>query len=211
MIQCKAEITPIAETRVKDIASSRSETRLSGDAVTIDAPGSAVHRIASKELLQTPSVSFRDFRTGIGHSLNRRQLLHASAVISAAAVLRGAGAADPAPTTFGSSSVRELARTLASKSFEPPDEKLPDPLQNLSYDQYRSIRFLPEHALWRNEKLPFQAQFFHRGFFYKNKVDLFEVSNGRAIPIQYRRDNFSFGEGLGQWPDVDLGFAGFRI
>jgi periplasmic glucans biosynthesis protein len=141
--------------------------------------------------------------------LNRRQLLHASAVISAAAALPGVKAADSA--AFGSSSVRELARALANKSFEPPDEKLPDALQNLSYDQYRSIRFLPERALWRNEKLPFQVQFFHRGFFYKNKVDLFEVSNGRAIPIQYRRDEFSFGEGLGQWPDVDLGFAGFRI
>ena len=143
--------------------------------------------------------------------MNRRQLLRASAVMSAAALLPRMSAADSATTAFGSSTVRDLARALATKSFEPPDEKLPDILQNLSYDQYRSIRFLPDHALWHSEKLPFQAQFFHRGFFYKNRVDLFEVSNGRAVPIQYRRDDFSFGEGLGQWPDVDLGFAGFRI
>ncbi|QQN65156.1 glucan biosynthesis protein G [Bradyrhizobium diazoefficiens] len=144
--------------------------------------------------------------------MNRRQLLRASALISAATVLRPTEAADAtSDAAFGSSSVRELARTLASKSFEPPDEKLPDVLKDLNYDQYRSIRFLPEHALWRSEKLPFQAQFFHRGFFYKNRVDLFEVSDGRAVPIRYRRDDFSFGAGLGQWPDVDLGFAGFRI
>lgn len=144
--------------------------------------------------------------------MNRRQLLRASAVMSAAAVLPPAQAADAASdAAFGPSSVRELARALAAKSFEPPDEKLPDALKGLNYDQYRSIRFLPEHALWRSEKLPFQAQFFHRGFFYKNRVDLFEVSDGRAVPIRYRRDDFSFGAGLGQWPDVDLGFAGFRI
>jgi glucans biosynthesis protein len=104
-----------------------------------------------------------------------------------------------------------LARNIASKPFEPPDEKLPDALKNLNYDQYRSIRFLPEHALWRSEKLPFQAQFFHRGFFYKNRVDLHEVTNRRAVAIKYRRDDFSFGPDIGQWPETDLSFAGFRI
>lgn len=144
--------------------------------------------------------------------MNRRQLLRASAVMSAAAVLPTVQAADAASdAAFGPSSVRDLARALAAKSFEPSDEKLPDALKDLNYDQYRLIRFLPEHALWHSEKLPFQAQFFHRGFFYKNRVDLFEVSNGRAVPIRYRRDDFSFGADLGQWPDVDLGFAGFRI
>jgi glucans biosynthesis protein len=210
MTLCKAEITATAEVRAADPASSPREARFSNGAVTIEA-SVLLFKVAPTELLQPPLVSFVDFGTGMGHLLNRRQLLRASAAISTAAVLPAAKAADTPASSFGSSSVRELARALASKSFEPPDEKLPDVLQNLSYDQYRSIRFLPEHALWRNEKLPFQAQFFHRGFFYKNKVDLFEVSNGRAVPIQYRRDNFSFGEGLGQWPDVDLGFAGFRI
>lgn len=144
--------------------------------------------------------------------MNRRQLLRASAVISVAAALpRVDGADSAADVAFGLSSVRESARALAAKPFEPPDEKLPDALKDLNYDQYRSIRFLPERALWRDKKLPFQAQFFHRGFFYKNRVDLFEVSNGRAVPIRYRRNDFSFGEGFEQWPDVDLGFAGFRI
>ena len=144
--------------------------------------------------------------------MNRRQLLHASAVISAAAALPRVSTADStSEAAFGPSSVRELARSLAAKSFEPPDEKLPDALKDLNYDQYRSIRFLPDHALWRSETLPFQVQLFHRGFFYKNRVDIFEVSNGHAVPIRYRRDDFSFGEGLGQWGNVDLGFAGFRI
>ena len=175
-------------------------------------PESGCWHVAPEELLQTLTVSFLDLEPREGISLNRRQLLRASAVISAAAALPRVGAADsPSEVAFGPSSVRELARSLAAKSFEPPDEKLPDELRDLNYDQYRSIRFLPEHALWRDEKLPFQVQFFHRGFFYKNRVDMFEVRNGRAFPIRYQRDDFSFGEGLGQWGDVDLGFAGFRI
>ena len=92
-----------------------------------------------------------------------------------------------------------------------PDSKLTDSLKDLNYDQYRSIRFLPEHALWRGEKLPFEVQFFHRGFFYKNRVDVYEVVDGQAKKIQYRPDDFSFGEIKPPPPDADLGFGGFRI
>lgn len=112
---------------------------------------------------------------------------------------------------FGPSYVRDLARNLASKPFAPPEEKVPDALKDLTYDQYRSIRFLPERAAWRSEKLPFEVQFFHRGFFYKNRVDIYEVAGGRAVPIRYRRDDFAFGDNIGQVPEADLGFAGFRI
>ncbi|SDJ42015.1 glucans biosynthesis protein [Bradyrhizobium sp. Rc2d] len=144
--------------------------------------------------------------------MNRRQVLRASAAFSAATMLlRAAKAQTGSAPPFSPSYVRELARALAAKSFEPPDEKLPDALKNLNYDQYRSIRFTPEKALWRDEKLRFEVQFFHRGFFYKNRVEIFQVVNGSFMPIPYRRDDFSFGEGLGQWPDVDIGFSGFRI
>lgn len=144
--------------------------------------------------------------------MNRRQLLRGSVAVSAAAVLpRAADAQSGTALTFSPSYVRELARALATKPFAAPDEKLPEALKNLNYDQYRSIRFAPEKALWRAEKLPFEVQFFHRGFFYKNRVDIFQVADRSVTPVSYRRDDFSFGEGLGQWPDADLGFAGFRI
>jgi glucans biosynthesis protein len=68
-----------------------------------------------------------------------------------------------------------MARDLAGKSFKAPDNKLPDNLKDLDYDRYRAIRFLPERSLWRGEKLSFEAQFFHRGFFYTNRVDIYEV------------------------------------
>ena len=95
---------------------------------------------------------------------------------------------------FDRSVVRQLARDAASKPYKAPDTKLPDNLKNLDYDHYRQIRFLPEHALWRGEKLPFQVQFFHRGFFYAPRVDIYEVANGQATKIAYRPDDFSFGD-----------------
>lgn len=111
---------------------------------------------------------------------------------------------------FEAASVRALARDLAQKPYKPPDNKLPDVLKDLTYDRYRMIRFLPDHALWRADKLPFQLQFFHRGFYYANRVDIFEVKDGLATPIVYSPEMFSFGDQPA--PDVkNLGFAGFRI
>ena len=112
---------------------------------------------------------------------------------------------------FDPATVRQMARDLASKPYKPPDNKLPNNLKDLSYDQYRSIRFTPDKALWRGLNLPFEVQFFHRGFIYANRVDLFEVSQGKAQPIRYSPSLFSFGSVPPPPADADLGFAGFRL
>lgn len=144
--------------------------------------------------------------------MNRRDFLAASALPVVAGVAPGLlSQAHAQPGPFDRSSVRQAARDLASKPYRAPSEKLPDNLAKIDYDQYRAIRFLPDRALWRGEKLPFEAQFFHRGFFYKNQVDIFEVKNGQASKIAYQPDLFSFGGLAPPAPGVDLGFAGFRL
>jgi len=145
--------------------------------------------------------------------LNRRRFLQAAAALPLASST-ASGLALPAraeSAAFDRSIVRQSARDAASKPFKAPDSKLPDSLKNLDYDHYRAIRFLPERALWRGEKLPFQVQFFHRGFYYAPRVDIYEVANGQATRIAYRSDYFSFGQTPPPSPEVDLGFAGFRI
>jgi glucans biosynthesis protein len=145
--------------------------------------------------------------------LNRRDFLQVSAALPlAASGTRGLltpAQAESGP--FDRSIVRQMARDAAGKPFQAPDSKLPDNLKDLDYDHYRAIRFLPERALWREEKLPFRVQFFHRGFFYKNRVDIYEVANGQATKITYQPDSFSFGDTPPTKPGIDLGFAGFRI
>lgn len=144
--------------------------------------------------------------------MNRRNFLAASALPLVSAAVPGlfsAAQAEPAP--FDRSIVRQMARELAGKPYKAPSEKLPENLANVDYDHYRAIRFVPERALWRGEKLPFEAQFFHRGFFYKNRVEIFEVKNGQSSKIAYQPDLFSFGDLTPPDPAVDLGFAGFRL
>src|SRR5713101_9945808 len=100
-----------------------------------------------------------------GGFLNRRRFLQVATSLplasSAASGLSLPARAESA--AFDRSVVRQIARDAASKPFKAPDSKLPDSLKNLDYDHYRAIRFFPEHALWRGEKLPFEVQFFHRG------------------------------------------------
>jgi glucans biosynthesis protein len=145
--------------------------------------------------------------------LNRRRFLQTTAALPLASSTVGdlIASAKAEASPFDRSIVRQLARDAASKPYKASDETLPDNLKNLDYDHYREIRFLPERALWRSEKLPFQVQFFHRGFFYAPRIDIYEVANGQATKIAYRPDDFSFGSNHAPSSDTDLGFAGFRI
>lgn len=111
---------------------------------------------------------------------------------------------------FTASTVATRARALASRAYQPPHAALPPWLAKIGYDQYRDYRYRPERALWRKEGLPFQAQFFHRGFLFKDRVDIHVVADGRATPLPYSRDLFTYGPA--QVPDDHtLGFAGFRL
>jgi glucans biosynthesis protein len=145
--------------------------------------------------------------------LDRRRFLQAAAALPLASSAAG-GLVPPAKADsfpFDRAMVRQLARDAASKPYKAPDAKLPEGLKDLDYDHYRQIRFLPDRALWRGDKLPFEVQFFHRGFFYAPRVDIYEVANGQAAKIAYRSDDFSFGSNPLPNPGTDLGFAGFRI
>lgn len=148
----------------------------------------------------------------LGAALNRRQVLEASIALPLITILpdRNVLAASTS-TPFDPSVVRQIARDTAAKPFKAPDDKLPDALKKLNYDQYRAIRFNPERALWRGEKLPFEVQFFHRGFFYANRVDIYEVINREASKVGYQPDSFSFGPNATPPAGVDLGFGGFRL
>jgi periplasmic glucans biosynthesis protein len=147
--------------------------------------------------------------------VQRRTLFVAGASLaifaSAPAALRAAETVVPQqPIKFDPGLPRKMAKELAQRVFRPPDSKLPEPLAHLTYDQYRDIRFDPQRALWRDQRLLFTLQLFHRGFLYTDRVDLFEVVDGVAQQIRYSPDLFTFGVNP-RPPDDDIGFAGFRI
>nr|WP_240655272.1 glucan biosynthesis protein G [Rhodovarius crocodyli] len=112
-------------------------------------------------------------------------------------------------TPFGEDTVRAQARELARKAFQAPDTTLPRRFAQTDYDAYRALRFRPERSIWRDGPPGFRAQLFHRGFLYREKVELFEVSGGKARPIAYDPSNFTLPEG--EAPPADFGHAGFRL
>lgn len=127
-----------------------------------------------------------------------------------ATALRPAQAATPA---FGFDDVAAKAQALAQKPHQPAKVNLPAELKNLSYDQYRDIRYQPERALWRAEKLPFELMFFHLGKFQTEPVLINEITpEGKPVHIPFDTKDFDYGKNkLSRKDWGDLGFAGFRV
>lgn len=145
------------------------------------------------------------------------QRRHALPLLAGAAIFlnmpgMGRMSAQPSPpgdTPFGEDTVRAQAREMARRPFQAPDTALPRRFAQADYDAYRGLRFRPERALWREARPGFQLQLFHRGFLYREKVELFEASGGRARPIAYDPASFTLPEG--EAPGADFGHAGFRL
>lgn len=152
--------------------------------------------------------------------MHRRDLLKSAALLSTACYISPArllaaepSAPEPASGAFSYATLKGHARALAGRAYQPPRKLAPVSLQRLDYDQYQSIRFRTERALWAGEDLGFRIQFFHMGRGFKEPVRMYEVVNGQARELTYNADFFDFGKsGVdGKALPADLAFAGFRI
>ncbi|HEX4510007.1 MAG TPA: glucan biosynthesis protein G, partial [Burkholderiaceae bacterium] len=85
-------------------------------------------------------------------------------------------------------------------------------VNGMTYDQARDIRFRPDKALWRDEKLPFEVAFFHPGFFNTETVKIHEVEpDGQDRPVAFDTALFDYGHNAPPAPGQFKGFAGFRV
>ena len=73
----------------------------------------------------------------------------------AAAVAAEAQATPPAEVTetIAPDHVKKLAERVAAREFVKPKIDVPEPFSNLTLEQYRDIKFRPDQAIWRGEKL----------------------------------------------------------
>lgn len=108
--------------------------------------------------------------------------------------------------------LKARARALAGTPYAAPVNALPPEIKALTWDDYQAIQFRNDHALWANDRLPFQAKFFHLGLYFQDAVHMHEIVDGQARAIAYDAGLFSYGKsGLdGASLPPDLGFAGFR-
>ncbi|GAB3020932.1 OpgD/OpgG family glucan biosynthesis protein [Bowmanella dokdonensis] len=105
------------------------------------------------------------------------------------------------------------AQELSSKPHEVPDTPLPANWLNMDYEQYRSIRFKSEQALWDDQAL-FEVQFFHPGFLYRSPVEIEAVNHdGVNRRIAFDPSMFSYDNRAAPLEQQveGAGFAGFRV
>ena len=108
--------------------------------------------------------------------------------------------------------IARRAAALAAQPFKAPTRELPRSLRDLTYDQYRDIRFKPARSMWRTANLPFEVQMLHVGTHYDQPVRIFEVVAG--VPREVRFDPDLFDYGANKLDPAQLrgaGFSGFRV
>lgn len=122
-----------------------------------------------------------------------------------------------APSLYGSAwafdfeDVAARAQAQAREPYRATTRKPPAELAALTYDQYRDIRFRPERALWRDDRLPFELMFFHLGKFQTEPVLINEATPQGVRHVRYRSADFDYGNNeLSPQRWGDIGFAGFR-
>jgi glucans biosynthesis protein len=110
---------------------------------------------------------------------------------------------------FDLETVAARARALAAEPYE-ESQRVPAWARELSYDEWRDIRFRPERALWRREGLPFQVHLFHPGRYYDRPVALNIVDMQGVHPVPFESTWFDYGSRAEPRPE-GLGYAGFRL
>jgi len=113
---------------------------------------------------------------------------------------------------FGFEQVKEKAAHLAAAPYHDWRREPPKAVRQLTYDQYRDIRFNPRKAIWRYDHIPFQLHLFHPGWIQSDQVDINVVQDGHIDPVRYDPELFDFGTNqLGKVDASEMKFSGFRV
>ena len=126
-------------------------------------------------------------------------------------------AAIPQSSLFDVISAR--AKELARKEYVAPKTIELDALNNIDYQDYRSIRFKQDKSVWKDDGL-YELQLFHPGFLYKTPVTINLVdSDSKRSRLPFSTDFYQYDgtaaplkdEIAKSVSDKQLGHAGFRL
>jgi glucans biosynthesis protein len=135
-----------------------------------------------------------------------------------AACAAGASWAQDRPTEpFDREILLARAAELAARPHALPPRPEGEGQARLTYDQYRSIRFDPDAAIWRGEDRNFVIDLLYPGFIYDVPVNINLITAGTARRVLFKNDLFTNGRstygpeapapGAGEY----TGYSGFRV
>ena len=104
------------------------------------------------------------------------------------------------------------AKRHAGSAYVPQRGTMPASLDKLGPDQYRSIRFNPDVAIWRTDGLPFRIDLLPVGFNFQTTVTVSVIENSKVQDLVATPDMFEFGPNVPPPPPkASLPLSGFRI
>jgi glucans biosynthesis protein len=92
---------------------------------------------------------------------------------------------------FSHDALKERAKALAAKPYEPPPSPNLEIAQKLDYDAHGKLRFRYEYALWGDGGGAYPVTFQHVGKYFPKTVRMFAVTQGQAREILYRQEYFT--------------------
>ncbi len=117
-----------------------------------------------------------------------------------------------APSPFGFDTLLAEAKRRAATPYTPQRSTVPAGLDKLSPEQYRSIRFNPDAAIWRKERLPFRLELLRAGLNVQTTtVTVSTVEDGMAQDLVATPEMFDMGPTSPQLGKLSLPLSGFRI
>ncbi len=140
-------------------------------------------------------------------NFTRRAFLASSTALAFAPAAYATGGETP----FSRDDVIAMARDLASRDYA-EREMVPQEWQDLTYQQYRSIRFRLDRALWYETETPFNVDFFTPGLYFPRTVKVSTVEDGMTKLVAFDLAMFDKSEDVPELPiDDTLGFSGLRL
>lgn len=108
--------------------------------------------------------------------------------------------------------VRALAEQRARSAYRADRGQIPAFFREMSYDDYRRIRFIPETALWYQDKLRFRTEFFHAGYLFRKSVRMHEFTPTHVQPVPFSTKSFDYQDlqvpFFSRW---GIGYAGLKM
>jgi glucans biosynthesis protein len=135
-----------------------------------------------------------------------------SAFAGGASMRSGVEVKGPERYPFRATTPVEIATKLAQGSHTARKLDAGSPLRQLSYEQFREIRFNSDRAVWRNEQVPFRLELLPAGFVYDTPVAVSIVENGMARDLSAPPGMFTLGPQVPkQLANQALPLSGFNV